>query len=47
MDLDLNADLVTFAKSSGFRLDLYICNVSDLNLNIAGFARHCRGGGGI
>ncbi len=47
-NLDLNPDLATFPKSSGFGfgLDLYIFYESDLDLdldldlNIAGFAHH-------
>ncbi len=50
-DLDLNPDLATFPKSSGFGLDLYkgadldldlkVGLDLDLDLNIAGFAHHC------
>ncbi len=46
--LDLNRDLTTFVKSSGFGLDLSFFKIGDLDLkigldldlNIAGFAHH-------
>ncbi len=38
-DLDLNPDLTTFAKSSGFGLDLHFFGTVDLDLDLSFFRR--------